>query len=336
MTTRRILAALVAVVLIGAAVLVRATIDDDESDAPESSTDVTGAPADAGTVVCASELGAACAAIDTAFDELDVIVEPAGTTLDRLAALPDGSEPPLWLTVQPYPAMVDSLRTAAALEPLGATGGAIAATPLVVATPTGGRADVLQSGCADAPLWRCIGDSASAPWTDLGGDAAWRTVRPSLGNVVLEATALGSFAAAVGGYFGAPQVSRSTWEADTSFIPWLRRLAGAVDPSTLSAGTPLATMVNRPSALDVGATSAAAVAALGATAERFDASYPEPSMWLQAVLAVPGGASAPGDLATTATTALRDAGWDAAAAATQPLPSASTMLALRALWEEAT
>ena len=328
---------MLAVALIGAALLVRRAVDDDDASAPSASTPAGSLPpGDASAVVCAPELAAACAAIDVAYPDLAVTVEPAGTTLDRLAALPDGTDAPIWLTVGPYPAMADSLRGAAGLDPIGADQTALAATPLAIATPTGGRADVLAAGCGGAPLWACVGDTAGAPWTDLGGEPAWRTVRPSLGIVERDATALGSFAAAVGGYFGTPQVSRSTWEADPSFIPWLRRLAGAVDPSTLSGGTPLATMVNRASALDIGATSAADIAALGATAGRFDASYPEPSMWLEAVLAVPAGTAAPGDLAGTATTALQGAGWEPAAAATQPLPSASTMLALRALWEEAT
>ncbi len=121
---------------------------------------------------------------------------------------------------------------------------------------------------------------------------------------------------------------------DPAFIAWLRRLSGAVDPAALSAGSPLATMATRAGALDVAATTTAEQSALGATDDRFDASYPEPSMWLEAVLAVPDGAAVPDDLGDVATGAL--AGWDAPSTATQSLPSASTMLALRTLWAEAT
>lgn len=340
MTARRIVAVLAAIVLIGGALLVRNAIDDDGADAdgPTPSI-VTGtapdADPDATTIVCSTEVAAACAAIGAAHPELDVSVEPAGRTLDRLGALPEGTEPPVWLTVAPFPAMADSLRAGAGLDPLGGTADAVAATPLIVATPTGGRADVLATGCAGAPLWRCIGDHASASWTDIGGDAAWRTLRPSLGLVETDATALGSFATAVAGYFGTPSISRSAWESDPAFIPWLRRLAGAVSPTALSAGTPLATMATRAGALDIAATTEAARAALGATADRFDASYPEPSMWLESVLAVPDGIAVPDDIAGIAATALADTGWDGAAAATQSLPSASTMLALRTLWQEA-
>ena len=87
-------------------------------------------------------------------------------------------------------------------------------------------------------------------------------------------------------------------------------------------------------ALDVAATTDRRARRSGATADRFDASYPEPSMWLEAVLAVPDGAAVPDDLGDVASGAT--VGWDAPSAATQPLPGASTMLALRALWQEAT
>jgi hypothetical protein len=158
-------------------------------------------------------------------------------------------------------------------------------------------------------------------------------VRPSLGVVDREAAALASFADAVAGYLGTPDITSSVL-GDPAFIAWLRRLSGAVDESRLSAGTPLGTMVTRAGALDVAATTVAEHAALGARAGEFDASYPEPSMWLQAVLAASEGTAVPDDLGGLAAEAL--AGWDAPTAATQPVPSASTMLALRTLWQEAT
>ena len=96
-------------------------------------------------------------------------------------------------------------------------------------------------------------------------------------------------------------------------------------------------MVTRPSALDVAATTVAEQAALGANGERFDASYPEPSMWLEAVLAVPEGSAVPDDVAAVASDSARPPQRGTpASAATQALPGASTMLALRALWQEAT
>ena len=99
-------------------------------------------------------------------------------------------------------------------------------------------------------------------------------------------------------------------------------------------GTPVATMLTRPSAVNVAATSDAEIAALGAPSSELESSYPEPSMWLQAVLATPAGAEVPDDLAQDAAAALAAAGWARPESAAQPLPSANTMLALRQLWEE--
>ena len=69
--------------------------------------------------MCATELQAACDAIAAADPDVDVLVEPAGVTLDRLAALPDDADAPVWLTIEPFPAMVDELRAAAGATPLG-------------------------------------------------------------------------------------------------------------------------------------------------------------------------------------------------------------------------
>ncbi len=272
---------------------------------------------------------AACDAI-AADHGIDVVVEPAGVTLDRLTALEDGADAPVWLTISPYPAMLDELRAGA--PPLGGTVEALAASQLSVATPVGGRSDVLAAACAGVPLWRCLGERAGDPWTELGGEASWNTVRPSLGVVEREGVALASFADAVAGYFGSPQISSTTF-SDPAFIAWLRRLAGAVDESQLSAGTPLATMAVRPS-LDVAATTEAERTTVGV--DRFDVNYPDPTMWVEAVLAVPDGTSVAGDVATTAADALLAAGWGDPSTAVQPVPGASTMLALRTLWGEVT
>jgi hypothetical protein len=92
-------------------------------------------------------------------------------------------------------------------------------------------------------------------------------------------------------------------------------------------------MVTRPSAVNLAGTSDAEIASLGETTRKLESRYPEPSMWLQAVLATPAGAGVPQDLAGEAAAELTAAGWDRPAAATTPLPSATTMVALRDLWD---
>ena len=328
MAGKRIGAVLVAIVLVAGALLLRRNVIESSDDDPDTTATTAAPSAPPGQIVCASELEAACDAIAEADPDVDVLVEPAGVTLDRLAALDDGAEAPVWLTLDPFPAMVDELRTAAGSTPLNASTEALGASQLSVATPAGGRSDVLTAACTGEPLWRCIGEHAGEPWTEIEGETAWGTVRPSLGVVEREAAALASFADAVAGYFGSAQIS-STNFSDPAFIAWLRQLTGPVDESQLSAGTPLSTMAVRPP-LDVAATTEAERSTAGG--DRFGANYPDPTMWVEAVLAVPDGVSVPGDLAGTAVAALAASGWADPSAAAQSVPGASTMLALRSLW----
>jgi hypothetical protein len=240
------------------------------------------------------------------------------------------------LTIEPYPGMVDTIRGSARAAPLAFTATPLGASQLGVALPSDEQLEVVTTACGTDPLWRCIGEHAGAPWSELGGDASWGTVRPAFGDVDASALGLASFAHSVAGYFGDTEVSRTRWESDPGFITWLRRLTDVASGVSLSGGSALGTMATRPSALDVAATAGYELAALDVGGERFAPNYPSPEMWLQAELAVPGGAAAPGDLAADLATMVRDVGWDAPSAATSPVPSAPTMLALRGLWDEAT
>lgn len=332
MTLRRIGAVLLAVVLVAGALLLRRTVlDDDTATAPDDTAAPTTPPsAPAGTVVCITELADVCAEIRARVPDVTVSVEDAGVTLDELALLPDDAPRPLWITIQPFPAMVDELRVADNLEPFGPTAESAGTSRLAIATQPG-RSDVLSAACAGRPVWACIGEDAGAPWTDVGGDAAWGRVRPSLGDVDRQALALASFAVAVAGYVGRPDIRGSDLD-DPAFAPWLRRLAGAVGLSSLSSVTPLATMERRASALDIAATSDAELVAVGG--DRFDVNYPEPSMWVEAVVAVPEGTSSPDGLVAVVVDTLALAGWEPPGAVAQALPSATTMLALRARWQD--
>jgi hypothetical protein len=326
----RAFAVAVAVVLVVGAFFVRRDViegDDDNGNGTDPTEEL----------VCITELADVCETYAAGDGSLQVTIEDAGVTLDRLASLGDDEAAPLWLTVEPYPAMVDSIRTGARAEPFGFTTTVLGASQLGVALPPDGRLDVLIAACGTQPLWRCIGADAGAPWTEVGGEARWGTIRPAFGDVNDSALALASFASSVAGYFGDTEISRSRWEADTAaFTPWVRGLASTASGVSLSGGSALGTMATRPSALDIAATAGFELATVDANAERFASNYPAPEMWLQAVLAAPGGAAAPGDLASDLTEQLGGFGWDDAATATAALPNAATMLALRAYWQDAT
>lgn len=335
MNGRRLGALVVAIALVAGAFVVRRALDgDDETgDSTPIGTGTSSVPVDATArpVRCVPELAAVCDAL--AADGVDARSEEAMTTFDVLVAADGDTDAlPVWVTVQPFPGMVDAQRAALGDDPLDLTVEPVASTPLGVVAPADGRMAALVADCAGAPLWGCIGERAGGPWTDLAGEASWGTVRPSLGKVESSATALVSFSAATAGYFATTEISRSTWESDPGFTAWVRRLARTVPASSLTGRTPLATMATRP-ALDLAATTDVELQALGDRSSQFAAEYPEPTMSLDAVVAGPPGSDVKATIAVMSTT-LTTTGWVAPAGGTAP--SASATLALLQLWKDAT
>ncbi len=311
MMGRRVATVVLAVALIVGAFFLRRNVIEGGDDEP----DATDGPDPAAELVCVTELEAVCDTLADADPELSVTVEAARVTLDRVTG---GESVPLWLTFEPFPTMTGSL----------AAGDVLAASELVVGTRPPRQAE-LSTRCADQALWRCVGDLTGEDWND----APPGPVEPSVGDAGRSASGLASFASAVAGYFGAPQFS-TVELADPSFLAWVRPFVDAVPVEELTAGTPVGTMLTRQSAVNVAGTSDAEITALGEPGTGVERSYPEPSMWLQAVLAAPAGAGVPEDLAADAAAALLDAGWERPDPSQTPLPSATTMLALRGLWEE--
>jgi hypothetical protein len=313
MILKRLATVVVAIgLIVGAFVLRRNVIEgDDDADAGNG-------PEPASELTCLTELAEVCAAIAGDQAGLDVRVEDSAATLERLA---QGETVPLWLTFEPFPAMASGAGETAILG----------ASELSVAAPPG-RLDVLSSHCPTTTLWRCTGDAAGDAWTTVGGEPGWGRVEPSVGDAGTSAAALASFASAAAGYFGTTSFGAVELQ-DPSFFAWVRPLVQAVPVSELSGRTPVATMLTRPSAVNLAGTSDAELASLGASTRKLESRYPEPSMWLQAVLAAPAGADVPQDLAADAAAALTAAGWDRPSAATAPLPPATTMVALRELWD---
>ena len=111
---KRLLALLVAAVMITGAFWVRDRIDGSSSSGGDGG-DTTAAA----TLVCATELAAACQTIHDAHPEVTVRVEDAQTTLDRLSAADfdatSAARDPAtaidgWLVPQPWPQMVAEQR----------------------------------------------------------------------------------------------------------------------------------------------------------------------------------------------------------------------------------
>jgi hypothetical protein len=342
--TQRVGALALAIALVVGAFVVRRTVIEDDDTPSIDGTEVEEPDREAATALyCITELTDVCESLAASHDDLDVTIEDAGVTLDRLAVLGDDEPAPLWLTIDPFPAMVDELRQNAARLDFDTQ--TVGSSQLAVAYRAGEKAAAIAEFCASESqsLWRCLGEQAGQNWSTLGTSTIQGTVRPSLGDVTNSALGLTSFGSAIASYFGAVDVDRTQFD-DTSFIGWLRRLSRVSVDSTQLGSTPLATLAVRP-APDAAATAMFEVNSLetstdqstdDATGGRFDVNYSEPQMWIQAVIATPAGVAAPDGLATDVTSALEGAGWDPATAAQESGPSASTLLALRQLWTDYT
>lgn len=316
------MAVVAAVVLVGGALAIRRALD--------GGTSSSGAPT---RVVCVTELADACRSAAAGLDDVELSVADAGDTLDELTAT--AGDAPTWVTLDPFPAMVDTTRAAAGRDVLFTSLTAVASADVVVTVPND-RVDVLRSHCTGEPLWRCIGETSGRAWTAIGGEAAWGSVLPGIGPADRSAVGLVSFAEAVGGYFGETSYSRTRWEADAGFLPWVRRLTAAVPTEVIGDRSPFAVMLTRPSALNIAAATSAEVAAAGATADRVASEYPAPMVRADVIVAATDPGEVPARFVDRLGDALAGAGWVSPASGPSGAPSAGTMLALRDLWEQLT
>jgi hypothetical protein len=348
----RVLAAIAAIAMVAGALLVRERLDGGAFAGPGGSSDqVT-------SVLCDAALGAVCDDLGTDVG-VEVRVEPAGVSLDRLSGLADaalqdrGSEgvPDAWVAIAPWPAMVEEGRARSGLQPLfdGAPP-TVASSPLVLVVWTD-RSEALLPGCGLPALsWSCITPIAGRPWAEVGGQELWGRVKPGLDDPGMSAVGLSALAQAAAEELGTTEFgSRSL--RDGPFLDWLTRLGEAVPDYRPPAGSVLEAMVQvGPASYDLAATTEAAAGAVLATSARaadLRAHYPEPLMTADVVVAAPASVDS-GALSRTVAAALAARGWHTADAApevlgeavadtatlpTSPpgstLPSAGAMTALR-------
>jgi hypothetical protein len=247
MIAKRLGAILLAVILIGGAWLVRDRVIDDDGDSGGDDR-----PAAGHEIVCVEDLRLVCDSLADQHEDLSIRIENATTTLDALAALEDPSDAPIWITMAPFPEMVDDLREAARADPLQTEQTPVASSPITLVV-LADRAAALTTACGDPLDWTCVGDAAGGTWEDIGADPSFGVVRPAFAPIGSTIGLLG-VADAVSGYFGTSPIHVD----DPDFVSWARPLARAVPPTVLSGGSAITTIQTRPSALDI---------AVGAVAE---------------------------------------------------------------------
>lgn len=242
---KRLLAVLGAVAMIGGAVLVRGALTGDDGDGGGGG---NGSGGDGSThLICATELADACAALAEEDGDVTFDVEPAGDTAERLvdpAFRADEADFDGWLTLQPWPALVELRRDLANQGAvLGETSDVLATSPLDIVGPSD-RLDALVSGVCDAsegdPLWRCFGDNAGAAWAAVGGDPGWGAVNLGYADPTESATGLLLLGQSSAEYFGA--LGGDTFASndfDSAFSSWLGEIADSDPNITSTASSPL-------------------------------------------------------------------------------------------------
>ncbi|MEA2702208.1 MAG: hypothetical protein QOD63_153 [Actinomycetota bacterium] len=330
---RRVLAVVAAAAMIAGALFVRSALDDRKEEKGRVY-----------SLVCSDDLAPACDEVRRAQPgRVDVTVEPAGVTADRLVRA-DG-DPGLdgWLVTAPWREIVDGTRRSRGQVPIfGDAPPAVARSPLVLVAWKE-RADALASRCK--PLtWKCLGEAAATPggWGAVGGRPEWGPVKPGHADASADGQGLLVLGAAAAEYFGRTDLSTIDLD-DDGFQRWLTALERATPPSPRS---PLARMLQvGPAAFDAVGTTKADARAVERAARRdaLTVLYPAPMVTADVVLTtVPGdrGDRLRDTVTRTARDALLDAGWDKPDAGGLPptdgLPTPGLLDALRARAREAT
>lgn len=332
MLTKRLAAAVVAIALVAGALWLRSRRDGGSS-SPQGTTTTT-APTSAGTLLCVPELAEGCRAA-AATSGAALTIEPAGTTIDRLAAAEDPGEV-TWATLAPLPELVDDLRARAGLAPLFSDGRntALASSKLAL-VGLANQFEILAAHCGGEATWACLGDVAGKPWTAIGGQAAWGDVKPAHEAPDTSATGLLTFANATVSFFGRPAIGTIDLQSD-AYSDWVRRLERSIPYFGGPEGTPFERFLLLPAINVVGTTEAEVNAKAGARRSGLTVAYPAPMAQADAVMVSSAGAPAPTAAgAAEAATALHDSGWEAPAAAPPGgLPAPGVLQALRLLWAE--
>jgi hypothetical protein len=178
-------------------------------------------------LACVTELEDVCDGLAGSRDvRVTVVVEPAGTTADRLSKAKvadlDG-----WLVTPPWPEAVDAARQRAGLTKLFAPSGApVARSPLVLLVQRP-REQVLRASCGNAIGWKCVGEAAPKRWSDIGGMQAWGPVKPWHPDPRDEAVGLLVAGQATAAYLGRTDVSTVDLD-DPAYLDWLSGLELAV------------------------------------------------------------------------------------------------------------
>jgi hypothetical protein len=320
---RRIVALLAAAALVVIAIVVRNQIDSGGS---------TGGGTGQLRLICSPDLDSVCRSLGR---DLDISLEEPGATTDSFAKAGltrvDG-----WLTLEPWPDIVEAARQQAGLPPAMSIRHALGRSPIGLAVwPE--RLAVLRRSCPAPITWHCIGDVAGkVQWTAVGGDPGWGLIKVGVPDPMNDATGLAAVAAATAGYFGRTDVSSLDLQDDT-YRSWLRGFARASKnvpflDTALAAGPSLGDGITT-----IGAVGAAVLRS-SARPDKPVLLYPAPVASADVVLGsakTDRGRRLARLVDDRLAAALRTAGWQPPTNQASGLPSAALVDALRSAWKDA-
>jgi len=322
---KRVGAIVLAAVLIAGGLLLRRALDDDDDGGASGGGGTT-------TVVCIPELESACRALAAADDDVQLSIEGAGVTYERVAADP-ASAPDAWVTLHPWPGMATRAATLGGGEDPFPSTMAVAHGPFAAVGRTA-RWNAMAERCGGV-TWRCIGEVAGQPWSSIGGENAWGVVKPSHADAARSASGLLSFAVIVSDYWGSTDFTGTDLENDDAFLSWLNRLEAAIPTYGDAANTPLDILLAQPR-IDIVQTTAAEVTEKAGT-QRDELETGGPAEPLAEVVVAGAEAETVARRILSLGTALDPWTYDPNGQPTQPsgtgLPSADVMIALRDLWQ---
>lgn len=331
MTLKRLAAFLLAAAMVVGALLIRNALDGNSDTGTASPGDPPSGD-NSFQLICSSEFQEVCNSIASDKDnqnKLTVTIEPAGVTLDRLAKATDDQMPDAWLTLDPFPAMLDETRDrTTSFGPATTTTQVLSTTASAVAV-IDAKAGALQESCAEESIATCVGRLAGKTWADVGDPSLGGSLKLGISDPATEASGLLSFADGMAGLLGTTDIDSGQY-SDPDVRAWVRNIVA--NSQTFPAGSALNTMISRPSKVDVAyTTSVETTASPSGSREPYQSLAVSPGFTVAATWAVI--ASNDDRLRDQTAEALISAGW-ISQAEDSPTLSASTFITLRALWED--
>ena len=219
----RILAFVAAIAMVAGALAIRSKLDDDAR-----------ARSEVLRLVCVTELQDVCEQLrDDPDSSIELTVEDAGVTAERLVGLASGADPGLdgWLAIGDWPGIVDAERRSANKDVVFPHRRPLASTRIgLVVWPD--RAEVLKS-CQQT--WACLADAAAkGQWSAAGGKAEWGRVKVGLPDPERSAVGVNVLGALGASSFGNTAFGRLEIDEDPDFqrrLNGLSRASAGIDPS---------------------------------------------------------------------------------------------------------